>query len=71
VNKKASREWHEQSRTKGMLDKSAHWVGSTVGGVVARVMPRTSAHERGSGRTSSAPRRGRFRGSTSRARSRR
>jgi ferritin-like metal-binding protein YciE len=55
INKKAAREWHEQSRTSGMLDKGAYWMGSTVGRAVGRVMPRASASDRKSTRRSNAP----------------
>lgn len=49
VNRRAAKEFHEQSSAAGMLEKGASWVGSTVGGAVRTVrnaMPRTQAAER-------------------------
>jgi ferritin-like metal-binding protein YciE len=43
VNRRASQEWNEQT---GMLEKGARWVGSTVGGALKRVMPRSEAADR-------------------------
>jgi ferritin-like metal-binding protein YciE len=71
INKKAAREWHEQSRNGGMLDKGAHWMGSTVGRMVGRVMPRAAAQDRGKARRSTnrtSPAKGRRRASRSRSR---
>jgi ferritin-like metal-binding protein YciE len=48
VNRRASEEWHEQS---SVLQKGAQWVGSTVGGALKRVMPRSEAADRRSGRS--------------------
>jgi ferritin-like metal-binding protein YciE len=43
INRRASEEWNEQT---GMLEKGAKWVGSTVGGALKRVMPRSEAADR-------------------------
>jgi len=44
VNRRASVEYHEQASTAGgMIQKGAEWVGSTMGGALKRVMPRTQA----------------------------
>jgi ferritin-like metal-binding protein YciE len=47
VNRKASKEWHEQSSMvesgTDMLHKGAQWVGSTVGSAMKRVMPGQAA----------------------------
>jgi uncharacterized protein DUF892 len=43
VNRRAAEEWHEQT---SMLGKGAQWVGSTVGGALKRVMPRSVAADR-------------------------
>jgi ferritin-like metal-binding protein YciE len=43
VNRRASEEWHEQT---GMLEEGAKWIGSTVGGALKRVMPRSEAADR-------------------------
>jgi ferritin-like metal-binding protein YciE len=47
VNRKASKEWHEQASMMesgtDMLQKGAQWVGSTVGGAMKRVMPGQAA----------------------------
>ena len=43
VNRRASEEWHEQT---SVLQKGAQWVGSTVGGALKRVMPRSEAADR-------------------------
>jgi len=47
VNKRASKEWHDQSSMmesgSDMLQKSAKWVGSTVGSAMKRVMPGQAA----------------------------
>jgi ferritin-like metal-binding protein YciE len=47
VNRKASKEWHEQSSMvesgTDMLQKGAQWVGSTVGSAMKRVMPGQAA----------------------------
>jgi ferritin-like metal-binding protein YciE len=58
VNRRASEEWQEQTSATDMLEKGAEWIGSTVGGALKRVMPRTQA----------ADRRGRSRKSSSRSR---
>ena len=47
VNRRASEEYNEQS---GMFEKGAAWVGSTVGGALKRVMPRSTAADRGGNR---------------------
>ena len=67
INRKAAREWHEQSRPTGMLDKGAHWMGSTVGRMVGRVMPRASAHDRRPARHSNSSRKSGPRTSRSRS----
>jgi hypothetical protein len=50
VNRRAAREYQEQSSTMdaatGMLQKGAEWVGATVGGAVKRVIPRGQAADR-------------------------
>ena len=43
INRRASEEWHEQT---SVLQKGAQWVGSTVGGALKRVMPRSEAADR-------------------------
>jgi hypothetical protein len=47
VNRKASKEWHEQASMiesgTDMLQKGAQWVGSTVGSAMKRVMPGQAA----------------------------
>ena len=47
VNRKASKEWHEQASMMAsgtdMLQKGAQWVGSTVGSAMKRVMPGQAA----------------------------
>src|SRR4051812_35704092 len=44
VNRRASVEYHEQASNAGeMIQKGAAWVGSTMGGALKRVMPRTQA----------------------------
>jgi len=44
VNRRASAEYHAQASTAGgMIQKGAEWVGSTMGGALKRVMPRTQA----------------------------
>src|SRR6185436_2112686 len=43
INRRASEEWHEQTSA---LQKGANWVGSTVGGALKRVMPRSEAADR-------------------------
>jgi len=60
VNGQAATEWHQQSTAGDMLQKSADWVGSTVGDAVETVrnmMPRTAAADR----TAKKPARGRSR----------
>jgi ferritin-like metal-binding protein YciE len=49
VNAQAATEWHEQESATEMLQKSAEWVGSTVGGAVTKakdLMPRSAAADR-------------------------
>ena len=36
INAQAATEWHEQESATEMLQKSAEWVGSTVGGAVTK-----------------------------------
>jgi ferritin-like metal-binding protein YciE len=48
INRRAAQEWHEQTASvadaaTGMLQKGAEWIGSTVGGAIKTVMPRTEA----------------------------
>src|SRR5438552_3331147 len=43
VIRRAAEEWHEQ---RGMLQQGAEWVGSAVGTVARRAMPRSSAADR-------------------------
>jgi ferritin-like metal-binding protein YciE len=47
VNRRASKEWQEQTsaadQASGMLHKSAEWIGSTVRGAVKSVMPSQAA----------------------------
>jgi ferritin-like metal-binding protein YciE len=44
VNRRASEEYHEQSSSAtDMVQKGAAWVGSTVGGALKRVMPKSQA----------------------------
>lgn len=61
INRRASEEWTEQT---SMLRKSAEWVGTTVGGALKRVMPRSEAADRRRARSrkSSSKARGRARG---------
>jgi ferritin-like metal-binding protein YciE len=62
VNKRASKEWHEQSSMMesggDMLQKGAKWVGSAVGSAVKRVMPGQAADRRPRSRRSSGGSRG-------------
>jgi ferritin-like metal-binding protein YciE len=63
VNRRAAQEWHEQTTTTDMVKKGAAWVGSTVGGALKRVMPRSeAADKRGSNGRKSSRRSGRSRG---------
>jgi ferritin-like metal-binding protein YciE len=63
INRRAAQEWHEQSSPTEMLEKGAQWVGSTVGGALKRVMPRTQAADtRGSRNRKSSRRAGGTRG---------
>jgi ferritin-like metal-binding protein YciE len=57
INRRASQEWNEQT---GMLEQGARWMGSTVGGALKRVMPRSVAADqrRTKARTSSTRKRG-------------
>jgi ferritin-like metal-binding protein YciE len=74
VNRRASKEWHEQTSAAetatGMLQKSAQWIGSTVGSAVKAVQ----ASDRGRSRTRAARKsrsnHGRSSSSGSRARAR-
>jgi ferritin-like metal-binding protein YciE len=53
VNAQAATEWHERSTTGEVLQKSAEWIGETVGGAVDNVkklVPRIAAADR-SGKT--------------------
>lgn len=72
VNRQAAREWHEKETTMSRLEKSAQWIGSTVGSMAKRVLPgaaggekRAQAADRSSGRQHPVNRR-----SSGRARSR-
>jgi hypothetical protein len=56
VNARAAKAWHERTEAKGLLQKGAEWVGSTVGGAVSRVMPRAKAADAGRGRPKRASR---------------
>jgi ferritin-like metal-binding protein YciE len=48
VIRRASQEYHDQSPDAAdMLQKGASWVGSTVGGAVKRVMPKSQAADTG------------------------
>src|SRR5687767_260506 len=49
INAQAATEWHEQESAAEMLQKSAEWVGSAVGGAVTQarnLMPRSAAADR-------------------------
>jgi ferritin-like metal-binding protein YciE len=49
VNGQAATEWHEQSSAGEMIQKSAEWIGSTVGDAVKNVknlMPQSAAADR-------------------------
>jgi ferritin-like metal-binding protein YciE len=78
VNTRASKEWQEQSSMvesgTDMLQKSAHWVGSTVGSAVKAVMPGQAADRgrksRGSKRASRSASRSKHGNSGSRSRAR-
>jgi hypothetical protein len=52
VNRRASKEYHEQQSATEMLTKGAQWIGSAVGSAVKKVMPRQAAADRprGNGR---------------------
>jgi hypothetical protein len=71
VNRRAAEEWHGQNSATDVVQKGAAWVGSTVGGALKRVMPRSQAADRSrsnarkSSRRSSATR-GRKRAASSR-----
>jgi len=58
VNRRASKEWHEQGSMMesgaDLLQKGAKWVGSTVGSAVKRVMPGQAADRSGSRRRGKA-----------------
>jgi ferritin-like metal-binding protein YciE len=72
VNRRAAEEYHEEtSNATDMLQQGAEWVGSTVGGALKRVMPRSQAADRrkkSSGRTRKASGRTTSGGSRKRAR---
>jgi len=75
VNRRASKEWHEQASVlesgSSLLQRGAQFVGSTVGSAMKRVMPAAQASDRRGSRTStrSGSRNGRRRtGSRSRGR---
>jgi ferritin-like metal-binding protein YciE len=65
INARASKEWHEHATATatGVLNRSAEWLGSTVGRAAKSVMPRSRAADRGSrsaaGSHSSTPSRSR------------
>ena len=71
INRRAAAEWHEQTTPAGVIQQGASWVGSTVGGALKRVMPRSEAADtrrsksRKSSRRSNATR-GRKRATSSR-----
>ena len=70
INRRAADEWHEHTTTDNMIQKGAAWVGSSVGGALKRVLPRSDTATRSRGRKRSArakPSRGQKR-ATSRAR---
>jgi ferritin-like metal-binding protein YciE len=46
INRRAAEEWHDRNTPTGMIQKGAEWVGSTVGGALKRVMPRSEAADR-------------------------
>ena len=49
INAQAATEWHDQESAAEMLQKSAEWVGSAVGGAVTQarnLMPRSAAADR-------------------------
>jgi ferritin-like metal-binding protein YciE len=46
VNRRASKEYHEQQSAADMLSQGAKWIGSTVGSAVKKVMPRQAASDR-------------------------
>ena len=63
INRRAAQEWHDQQTATDMMQKGAEWVGSTVGGALKRVMPRSEAADtRGSKGRMSARRKGGSRG---------
>ena len=71
INRRAAEEWHEQTSAADTIQKGAAWVGSTVGGALKRVMPRSEAADRSrrKGRKSARPSngtRGRKRATSSR-----
>jgi ferritin-like metal-binding protein YciE len=76
VNRRASEEYHEQTTTAAatdMIEKGAAWVGSTVGGALKSVMPRTQAADRrkkSSGRSSGGSRKTSGRKTSGRSRKR-
>ena len=47
INKRAAREWQEQTsaleEAGGLIEKGASWIGSTVGGAMKRVLPSQAA----------------------------
>jgi ferritin-like metal-binding protein YciE len=68
VNRRAAKEWHEQSSmvesSADMLQKGAQWVGTTVGRAVKRVLPAQAADRGGSRRSAGSRGNGRSRRST-------
>jgi hypothetical protein len=53
VNKRAAKEWQEQSSAAetatGMLEKGANWVGATVGGAMKAIRPNQAADRKRKG----------------------
>jgi hypothetical protein len=43
VNRRASKEWHEHASAAGLLEKSAQWIGTTVGSAVGKLKAATAA----------------------------
>jgi ferritin-like metal-binding protein YciE len=74
VNRRASKEWHEQAgaveTATGMLQKGAEWIGSTVGGAVKAVQAADSGRSKGRAAAKSRKSNGRSRSKRSGARAR-
>jgi ferritin-like metal-binding protein YciE len=74
VNRRASKEWHEQSgaaeTATGMLQKGAEWIGSTVGSAVKAVQAADRGRSKARTASKSRSNNGRSRSKRSRARAR-